>query len=344
MKWLAALLLFFAPACAWAYIMPNFEPKELAQSDTILYVPVESIKASYFPDTPGGIVGPVKTTWDIVSPVVLKGTAGPTVHLQFTDYYYPYQANKSGVLIFLRQNGAELEPASTLGWAVGVSGDPAKLATELQLTKPAAWSLLAQCLTVEKDPACALHLSYILSDAPPDVLQTTWATIKDRKNAPPDLWLAYQNIGLHVVGVSALDGFVEPGVQEEASNIDKDGSRMARYQIVDPMCTWLYYGRDTEDYHHLLAFARNQRGRLGEAAMRGTERLTQMSDLPQLVDIFEHAPSVDIRYACLEHFYRILNRPYPSGIPGVDEFKKREATYRHLWEKRIAAVMPPPTK
>jgi hypothetical protein len=336
MKLLALSILLLLPVSAQAYIMPNFEPKDLEQADTILFVPLYSIKISVFPGQRVSILGPVKTAWDITAPLVLLGRAGPAERIAFTDYDYPYLANKTAELLFLRRNGQNLEPVGELGWAVGVSGDAASLATDLKGIKPDAWSLLAHCLIVEKDPACALHLSRILSVAPPDVLRTTWNAVANRRNEAPDLRLAYENIGLHVIGVSSLDGFIEPGVNKDQSPYDKDGSQMARYEIVGPMFTWLYYGHDTEDYHHLLAFARNQRGRVGEAAIRGTTNLTQKTDLPQLLDIFEHAPDIAIRYACLEDFYRILGRPYPSEIPGFDVFQKHEAKYVRIWKGRIS--------
>jgi hypothetical protein len=332
MKLLVLSILLLLPVSARAYIMPSFEPKDLGQADTILFAPLNSIKVFRFPGQSGGL----KTAWDITAPLALLGRAAPTEHIMFTDHFYPYQANKTAELLFLRRNGESLKPVGELGWAVGVSGKPASLATELKGIQPDMWSLLAHCLMVEKDPACALHLSYILSEAPPRVLQTTWNTLANRRGGPSDLWLAYENIGLHVVGVAALDGFIEPGINKDSSPYDKDGSQGARLEIVNPMFTWLYYGHDTEDYHHLLAFARNQRGRVGEAAIRGTTNLTQKSDLPQLLDIFQHAPDIAIRYACLEHFYRILGRPSPSEIPGFDVFQKHEAKYVRIWKERIS--------
>lgn len=333
MKLRAILFLLLLSASARGYLIPAFEPQDLAQADTILFAPLKSIRT--LPDQSGAVMGPVSMTWDISAPLALLGQAGPAERIAFTEYCYPYLANKTAVLIFLRRTGPTLEPVGKLGWAVGVSGDPAALAADLKKVKPDVWSLLAHCLIVEKDPACALHLSYILSDAPPKILQSVWTEVANRRNGPPDLWLAYENIGLRVVGVSALEGFIEPGVNKEASNIDKDGSLSARYAIVGPMSTWLYRGHDTEDYHHLLAFARTHRGRLGEAAVRGTEKLTQKSDLPQLLDIFEHAPYIEIRYACLEHFFRILGEPQPSEIPGYASYKMNEAKYVRIWKKRI---------
>jgi len=332
MRRLFALFLFLSPLGGWAGIVPAFYPKDLETADTILLVPsteiIISVRTQLGDDE----------SWDIQSPVVLKGSAGKAVRLTVTDNEVFVPPCATNYLIFLKGAGETVEPVGRVGFVVGLTGDFNVVGKELSLVRPDAWSLISRCLIDEKDPACARRQSYILSDAPPDILKTIWEAVKGRKQERPEFWLAYQNIGMRVDGVSALAGFVEPDFKNDPP-YDQTGVRWFTITLLPTMAVWFDRDYDTEDYHNILNFARGQRGQIGMSALMGIMHSTQKSDLPELLDIFEHSPSIDIRYACIHNFDSILGHPQPPEVIGWDDFKKHPAKYTRIWKARVETAL-----
>jgi hypothetical protein len=330
MKLLPALLLL-AAAAARAGIVPAFEPADLEKADTIVLIDASQKTESMntgFSD---------QESWRIQGAIALKGSAPAdfTLDASYQEVFTPPTA--TSYLVFLRGTGAAVQPISQVGCMVGLTGDFNAVGAALKTVPPDAWSLIAACLERERDPACALHQSKILSGAPPAILNAVWSAVQSDDNTEAGLRLACQNIGMRVAGVSALRGFVEPDFRDSPPT-DPTGERMAMAELLPTMAMYFYRSADLEDYHHILDWVRTQRGDIGAAALVGIDRRTQRSDLPELLDIFEHSPSREIRYQCIHNFYYVLGQPQPSGIPGIAEFERHPQKYMRLWETRVAAA------